>query len=94
VSDLRKRLVAAKLAGTRIATTETASHYVFNSNEAAADAAVAVVMYWLRSYDAEAVLVAHQPMSNNACLCGWAELGRSHPRHMLGALAERLGEAP
>lgn len=35
---------------------------------------------------AEAVLVAHQVHGNASCLCGWNELGRSHPRHQVAML--------
>lgn len=37
---------------------------------------------------AEAVLVDHQRMDNRACLCGWSELGKSHPRHQVSMLRE------
>jgi hypothetical protein len=46
---------------------------------------------------ATAVLVVHQRRDVGSCLCGWAELGRSHAQHqakMLGGaglLAERNG---
>lgn len=33
------------------------------------------------------VLVAHQRKDIGSCLCGWGELGRSHPRHQVQALA-------
>lgn len=36
---------------------------------------------------AEDALVAHQRFDNRSCLCGWAELGKSHPRHVAGVLA-------
>lgn len=35
---------------------------------------------------AEAILVAHQRRDHRSCLCGWAELGRSHARHQVAAL--------
>lgn len=35
---------------------------------------------------AEAILVAHQRFSFEACLCGWSELGKSHPRHQVAML--------
>lgn len=38
--------------------------------------------------NAEAVLVAHQRISFQSCLCGWSELGRSHPRHQVAMLRE------
>lgn len=44
---------------------------------------------------AAAVLVAHQRRDDTSCLCGWAELGRSHAEHVAwvldsaGALRER-----
>lgn len=33
------------------------------------------------------VLVAHQRIDNRSCLCGWAELGKSHPAHQAAMLA-------
>lgn len=42
-------------------------------------------------YDREAlvtVLVAHQRASVSHCLCGWNELGRSHPEHVASAYEE------
>ena len=38
---------------------------------------------------AEAVLVAHQ-RHRGGCLCGWAELGKSHPGHQVAMLRELL----
>ena len=35
---------------------------------------------------AEWVLIEHQRQSNSACLCGWSELGRSHPGHQAAML--------
>ncbi len=29
------------------------------------------------------VLVYHQPTNTSGCLCGWGELGRSHPEHVV-----------
>lgn len=29
------------------------------------------------------VLVYHQPTSTSGCHCGWGELGRSHPEHVV-----------
>lgn len=37
---------------------------------------------------AEAVLIAHQRRDVGSCLCGWAELGRSHAGHQVAALRE------
>ena len=37
---------------------------------------------------AEAVLVAHQRRDIGSCLCGWAQLGKSHPRHQVAMLRE------
>lgn len=34
------------------------------------------------------VLVAHQRHRSASCLCGWAELGRSHAAHQVEALRE------
>ncbi|MDQ1053190.1 hypothetical protein QE394_001118 [Arthrobacter sp. SORGH_AS 212] len=33
------------------------------------------------------VLIEHQRQSSSACLCGWSELGRSHPGHQAAALS-------
>ena len=33
-----------------------------------------------------AVLVAHQRVNLTACLCGWADLGRSHADHVARVL--------
>ncbi|MGK5677599.1 hypothetical protein [Actinoplanes sp. URMC 104] len=37
---------------------------------------------------AEAVLVAHQRATDRSCLCGWAKLGRSHPKHQVAKLRQ------
>lgn len=37
---------------------------------------------------AEAILIAHQRHDVRSCLCGWAELGRSHARHQVAMLRE------
>jgi hypothetical protein len=37
---------------------------------------------------AVAVLVAHQRMDITGCVCGWAVLGASHPRHQVAMLRE------
>lgn len=37
---------------------------------------------------AEQVLVAHQRLDIRSCLCGWAELGKSHARHQVAMLGE------
>jgi hypothetical protein len=37
---------------------------------------------------AEAVLIAHQRRDNRSCLCGWAELGKSHAGHQVAMLRE------
>lgn len=37
---------------------------------------------------AEALLVAHQRFDIRGCLCGWAELGKSHPRHQVSVLRD------
>lgn len=39
---------------------------------------------------AEAILVAHQRYDIQGCLCGWGELGRSHPAHQV-AMLRRAG---
>jgi hypothetical protein len=36
---------------------------------------------------AEAILIAHQ-RHRGGCLCGWSELGRSHPGHQVAMLRE------
>lgn len=38
--------------------------------------------------DAELILVAHQRRDIGSCLCGWAELGKSHPMHQAIMLRE------
>lgn len=45
---------------------------------------------------AEAILVAHQRYDIRGCLCGWAELGKSHPRHQVAMLrkAGLLNDTP
>lgn len=37
---------------------------------------------------AEAILIAHQRRDIGSCLCGWAELGRSHAGHQVAKLRE------
>lgn len=32
------------------------------------------------------VLVAHQRQTSQFCLCGWGELGKSHPEHVAAML--------
>lgn len=39
---------------------------------------------------AHALLTAHQRRDAGSCLCDWAELGKSYPRHLVDELA-RLG---
>lgn len=36
---------------------------------------------------ATALLTAHQRMDAGSCLCGWGELGKSHPGHQADTLA-------
>ena len=36
---------------------------------------------------AEKILIAHQ-RHRGGCLCGWAELGKSHPGHQVADLRE------
>jgi hypothetical protein len=45
---------------------------------------------------AEAILIAHQRRDSRSCLCGWSELGRSHPGHQVVMLREAglLNEEP
>lgn len=38
--------------------------------------------------DAQLILVAHQRRDISSCLCGWAELGKSHARHQAAMLRE------
>lgn len=33
------------------------------------------------------VLVKHQRQNASSCLCGWSELGKSHPAHQAAALS-------
>jgi hypothetical protein len=37
---------------------------------------------------AEAVLISHQRRDVGSCLCGWAELGKSHAGHQIVMLSE------
>lgn len=37
---------------------------------------------------AEAILIAHQRRDVRSCLCGWAELGKSHAGHQAAELRE------
>lgn len=37
---------------------------------------------------ATAILVAHQRRDFGSCLCGWDDLGRSHPQHQVAMLRE------
>ena len=37
---------------------------------------------------AQAVLTAHQRRDFGCCLCGWSELGKSHPGHQVAMLRE------
>lgn len=37
---------------------------------------------------AEAILIAHQRMDAGSCVCGWSELGKSHPAHQVRMLIE------
>ena len=39
---------------------------------------------------AEEILVAHQRFDSGSCLCGWSELGKSHPAHQVAMLYEAL----
>lgn len=45
---------------------------------------------------AEAILIAHQRRDIRGCLCGWSELGKSHPAHQVAMLREAalLTDAP
>ena len=36
----------------------------------------------------EAILIAHQRRDIRGCLCGWTELGKSHPGHQTAMLRE------
>jgi hypothetical protein len=38
------------------------------------------------------VLIAHQRQDIQYCLCGWGELGKSHPEHVAGIYFSRLRE--
>lgn len=37
---------------------------------------------------AQAILAAHQRRDFGSCLCGWSELGKSHPGHQVAMLRE------
>jgi hypothetical protein len=37
---------------------------------------------------ATAILTAHQRRDHGSCLCGWSELGKSHPGHQVAMLRE------
>ena len=37
---------------------------------------------------AVAILLAHLRRDITGCLCGWSELGKSHPRHQVAMLRE------
>jgi len=38
-------------------------------------------------------LTAHQRQNSSSCLCGWAELGKSHPAHQAAVLAPLIAAA-
>ena len=38
--------------------------------------------------DAEEILIYHQRRDITGCLCGWSELGKSHPGHQVQLLKE------
>jgi hypothetical protein len=37
---------------------------------------------------AEKILIDHQRRDFSGCICGWAELGKSHPGHQVAMLRE------
>ena len=37
---------------------------------------------------AEAILISHQRRDVGSCLCGWAELGKSHAGHQVAMLRD------
>jgi hypothetical protein len=37
---------------------------------------------------AEAILIEHQRRDIRGCVCGWSELGHSHPGHQVAMLRE------
>lgn len=45
---------------------------------------------------AQAILTAHQRQDYKGCICGWSELGKSHPGHRVAMLREAglLNDAP
>jgi hypothetical protein len=45
----------------------------------------------LRSDEAVMVLIDHQRAGIFGCACSWSELGKSHPRHVLEKLIEKIG---
>lgn len=46
------------------------------------------VVEFLKTDEATMILVNHQRAGIMGCGCGWADLGRSHPRHVLEKLIE------
>lgn len=56
--------------------------------DAIARSSAMIFATWLKTDEAMMVLVNHQRAGIMGCGCGWAELGRSHPKHVLEKLAE------
>lgn len=52
--------------------------------EAAAPVIAKAVREQIANNELPAILVAHQRHTFDSCLCGWNELGASHPMHIIG----------
>lgn len=48
------------------------------------------ICVWLQSDEAVMILVNHQRKGIEGCTCGWSDLGRMHPRHVLEKLIEQV----
>lgn len=60
------------------------------SRKGSMDAVKSVFVDWLQTDEVVMVLVDHQRKDITGCICGWAELGQMHPRHVLEKLIELL----
>ena len=45
----------------------------------------------LRTRIVVAVLTSHQRQTAQHCLCGWGQLGHSHPEHQADAVIREIG---
>jgi hypothetical protein len=52
--------------------------------------------FTIADVSAEVILIAHQRRDIRGCICGWSELGKSHPGHQVAMLREAglLNETP